>query len=219
VALTTAEGQLEMHITLRWTACAVAAAGLLVAACGGSGSDSDDVVTGPAAPSAADVAGSDQHLRNLAEAGAADVSGSDQHLLNLGDSGLVNPFAAGNRAAARAQADQYVEQLQARAAETAEAELAQEQANAAASARLGGYAEQYAEAQAADAERQAWAQLDETLGGGSRAPQAAAEQPGYVYSGGQADSLGYQAEDQANGGEIDHQAHLAGQARTYMGGP
>jgi hypothetical protein len=101
-----------MHVTLRWTACALAAAGLLVAACGSSGSDSDDVVTGPAAPSAADVAGSDQHLRNLAEAGAADLSGSDQHLLNLGDSGLVNPFAAGNRAAARAQADQYVEQLQ-----------------------------------------------------------------------------------------------------------
>jgi hypothetical protein len=186
-----------MHITLRWTACALAAAGLLVAACGSSGSDSDDVVTGPAAPSAADVAGSDQHLRNLAEAGAADVSGSDQHLHNLGDSGLVNPFAAGNRAAARAQADQYVEQLQARAAEMAEAELAHEQANAVASAPLGGYAEQYAEAHS----------------------QARAENPGYVYSGGQADSLGFQAEDQTNAEEIDRQAHLAGQARTYMGGP
>jgi hypothetical protein len=206
-----------MNITLRWTACALAAAGLLVAACGSSGSDGDDVVTGPAAPSAADVAGSDQHLRNLAEAGAADASGSDQHLLNLGDSGLVNPFAAGNRAAARAQADQYVKQLQARAAETAEAELAQQQANAAASARLGGYAERYAEAQAADAERQAWAQLNATLDGGNRAPQAAARpHPGYVYSDGQAD----QAERQAQAGaeDIERQAHLDGQARTYGGG-
>jgi hypothetical protein len=217
VALTNGGRKLEMRITLRWTACALAAAGLLVAACGSSGSDSDDVVTGPAAPSAAEVAGSDQHLRNLAEAGAADVSGSDQHLLNLGDSGLVNPFAAGNRAAARAQADRYVEQLQARAAETAAAELAQEQANAAASARLGGYAERYAEAQAADAERQAWAQLNETLGGGSRAPEAAAwPHPGYVYSGGLADQAGREA--QARAEDIERQAHLDGQARTYGGG-
>jgi hypothetical protein len=183
-----------MHITLRSTVCALAAAGTLtLAACGGSGSDSDDVVTAPAAPSAADVAGSDQHLRNLADAGAADVSGSDQHLHNLGDSGLVNPFAAGNRAAARAQADQYVEQLEARAAETAEAELAQEQANAAASARLGGYAEQYAERHSAEREAT----------------------PGYVYSGGyQAEGGGSRA-PQAEAEAIERQAHLDGQARTY----
>jgi hypothetical protein len=208
-----------MHITLRWTVCALVAAGTLtLAACGGSGSDSDDVVTAPAAPSAADVAGSDQHLRNLAEAGAADVSGSDQHLHNLGDSGLVNPFAAGNRAAARAQADQYVEQLEARAADTAEAELAQEQANAAASARLGGSAEQYAEAQAAEAQRQAWGQLQDSFGSGYARQYAHAHEaerqanPGYVYGGG---SRAPQAAAEA----AEAQAHLDGQAHTYTGGP
>jgi hypothetical protein len=137
-----------MHITLRWTAFALAAAGLFLGAACGSDSD-DDVATTPAAPS------------------AADVSGSDQHLHNLGDAGAVNRIEAGNRAAARANADAYAEQQAARAAEAAEAELAQEQANAAASARLGGYAEQYAQAHSQ-------ARVDNpgyVYGGGSRALQ------------------------------------------------
>jgi hypothetical protein len=187
-----------MHITLRSTACALAAAGTLtLAACGGSGSD-EDVVTSPAAPSAADVAGSDQHLRNLAEAGAADVSGGDAYLYNL------NPFEAGNRATLAAEANRYVAQQQAQARRgraerilAADAELAQEQANAAASARLGGYAEQYAEAHAAEAEQRAWARLDESLG-------IPLSHPGSVYSGGLRDPE-----------DVERQAHLDGQARTY----
>jgi hypothetical protein len=110
-----------MHTTLRWTACALAAAGLFLgAACGGD-DDGNDVTTGPAAPSAADVAG------------------SDQHLYNLGASGLANSVEA---------------------------------ANAAASARLQGYADAVAEAQA---QRDAAAQAE----------------------------------------DIERQAHLDGQARTY----
>jgi hypothetical protein len=169
-----------MHITLRWTVCALAAAGLLtLAACGDS---DDDVTTQPAAPSAADVSGSDQHLRNLAEAGAT------------------------NRAALAAQAEQYVDQLTARAAETAEAELAQEQANAAASARLQGYAEQYAEAHSA--ERQA--NPGYVYGGGSRASQA-------TDAGLCATCVGAEVGEQPDADDIERQAHLDGQARTYGG--
>jgi hypothetical protein len=101
-----------MHITMRWTACALAAAGLLVgAACGDD--DSNDVTTGPAAPSAADVAG------------------SDQHLYNLGDSGLANSVEAAN-AAASARLQGYADQqarARAEAQAQADAEAAERQAH------------------------------------------------------------------------------------------
>jgi hypothetical protein len=101
-----------MHITMRWTACALAAAGLLVgAACGDD--DSNDVTTGPAAPRAADVAG------------------SDQHLYNLGDSGLADSVAAAN-AAASARLQGYADQqdrAQAEAQAQADAEAAERQAH------------------------------------------------------------------------------------------
>jgi hypothetical protein len=167
-----------MHITLRGTVCALVAAGLFLgAACGDD--DSNDVTTGPAAPSAADVAGSDQHLRNLAGAGAA-------------------------------QAELYAEQQAARAAARpqpgyvysggqADSLGYQERANAATSARLGRQAEQYTRAQAAeahaDAERQAWAQLADQFTT-AEAEEEAAQRAA------QAEAL----------------AHLDGQAQTYGGG-
>jgi hypothetical protein len=102
-----------MHTTLRWTACALAAAGLFLgAACGGDG-DSNDVTTGPAAPS------------------AADVTGSDQHLYNLGDSGLATSVEAAN-AAASARLQRYadaVAEAQAQRDAAAQAEDIERQAH------------------------------------------------------------------------------------------
>jgi hypothetical protein len=100
-----------MHTTLRWTACALAAAGLLMAACG---SDDDDVTTRPAAPSVADVSGSDRHLYNL---GAESVSPA--------------AIAEANRAATlrlQGQADQIAE-AQAKRQAAVDAEEAERQAH------------------------------------------------------------------------------------------
>ena len=155
-----------MHITLRWTVCALAAAGLLtLAACGDS---DDDVTTQPAAPSVADVSGSDQHLTNMAEQANPGYVYSGGEADSLGqqaadDSALA--VRAGNAAAEWANAERYVDQLEARAAEAAE--LTAEQAQA-------------------DAEREAWARLDDVT-------------------------------EAQNAEEIERQAHLDGQARTYGG--
>jgi hypothetical protein len=117
----------------------MAAAGLLgatvAAACG---DNSDDVSTEPAAPAAAPS--------------PADVAGSDVHLRNLAD--------------------------------TAEAELAQEQANAAASARMAGQAAAYARAQQAAADAYVSAQQ-------ARAQQAtAADAETQAHLDGQANTFG-----------------------------
>jgi hypothetical protein len=131
---------------LRWAAPVVLVGALGLAACG----DSDDVAVrtrAPAAPSAADVAGSDQHLNNLAEQarqaradaaasarlqGQAEVYQSVEAAAVSGQAELVDQqsaYQAGSRPnvsaayldAQRAAADGYVEQLEARAASAANA--------------------------------------------------------------------------------------------------
>jgi membrane-bound lytic murein transglycosylase len=120
---------------LRWAAPVALVGALGLAACG----DSDDTASvRVAAPSAAGVAGSDQHLVNQAEElarASVEVAGSDQHLTNMAAeltreqrsyqaaSARLTAQAeqyersvkAGNRAAQMAQAETYVQQQQDRA--------------------------------------------------------------------------------------------------------
>ena len=133
---------------LRWAAPVVLVGALGLAACG-DGDDAAVQTRAPAAPSAADVAGSDQHLGNLAEqvrearvnaaASARLQAQAEAHQrvevaqaavssrVELADQ--QSAYQAGSRpnvsvayrAAQRAAADRYVEQQQARAAGAAKA--------------------------------------------------------------------------------------------------
>jgi hypothetical protein len=132
---------------LRWAAPVALVGALGLAACG-DGDDAAVQTRAPAAPSAADVAGSDQHLGNLGEqarearinaAASARLQGqADVHqrvelaaalsgLAELADqqsayqAGSRPNVSAAYRAAQRAAADRYVEQQEARAAEAAKA--------------------------------------------------------------------------------------------------
>jgi N-acetylmuramoyl-L-alanine amidase CwlA len=120
---------------LRWAAPVALVGALGLAACG----DSDDTASvRVAAPSAAGVVGSDQHLVNQAEElarASVEVAGSDQHLTNMAAeltreqrsyqaasarlTGQAEQYErsvkAGNRAAQMAQAEAYVQQQQDRA--------------------------------------------------------------------------------------------------------
>jgi hypothetical protein len=120
---------------LRWAAPVALVGALGLAACG----DSDDTASvRVAAPSAAGVVGSDQHLVNQAEElarASVEVAGSDQHLTNMAAeltreqrsyqaaSARLTAQAeqyersvkAGNLAAQMAQAEAYVQQQQDRA--------------------------------------------------------------------------------------------------------
>jgi hypothetical protein len=114
---------------LRWAAPVALVGALGLAACG----DSDDTASvRVAAPSAAGVVGSDQHLVNQAEElarASVEVAGSDQHLVNQAEElARASVEVAGS--------DQHLTNLA--------AELTREQrSNQAASARLTAQAEQY----------------------------------------------------------------------------
>jgi hypothetical protein len=134
---------------LRWAAPVALVGALGLAACG-DGDDAAVQTRAPAAPSAADVAGSDQHLGNLAEqvrearanaAASARLQGqAEAHQrveaaqpaamssrAELADqqsayqAGSRPNVSAAYRAAQRAAADRYVEQQEARAAAAAKA--------------------------------------------------------------------------------------------------
>jgi len=134
---------------LRWAAPVALVGALGLAACG-NGDDAVVQTRAPAAPSAADVAGSDQHLNNVAEqvhearanaAASARLQGQAEvhQRVEVAQAAVVNgqaeladqraAYQAGSRpnvsaayrAAQRAAADQYVEQQGARAAGTAKA--------------------------------------------------------------------------------------------------
>jgi cell division septum initiation protein DivIVA len=110
---------------LRWAAPVALVGALGLAACG----DSDDTASvRVAAPSAAGVVGSDQHLVNQAEElarASVEVAGSDQHLTNLAAE-LTREQRSNQAASARltAQAEQYERSVKAGnlAAQMAQAE-------------------------------------------------------------------------------------------------
>jgi N-acetylmuramoyl-L-alanine amidase CwlA len=110
---------------LRWAAPVALVGALGLAACG----DSDDTASvRVAAPSAAGVVGSDQHLVNQAEElarASVEVAGSDQHLTNMAAE-LTREQRSYQAASARltAQAEQYERSVKAAnlAAQMAQAE-------------------------------------------------------------------------------------------------
>jgi hypothetical protein len=182
---------------LRWAAPVALVGALGLAACG-DGDDAAVQTRAPAAPSAADVAGSDQHLSNLAEQVREARANA----------------AASARLQGQAEAHQRVEAAQAAAAVSGRAELADQQLAYQAGSRANvsaaylaaerAAADRYVEQQEARAAEAAKAYGDE-----QREPTGQNE--GTTLS----PVNPVEAADAAIAAEAERQAHLEGQARTY----
>ena len=179
---------------LRWAAPVVLVGALGLAACG-DGDDAAVQTRAPAAPSAADVAGSDQHLGNLAEQVRE---------------ARVNA-AASARLQAQAEAHQRVEVAQAAAAVSNRAELADQQSAYQAGSRPN-VSVAYRAAQRAAADRYVEQQQARAAGAAKAYGDEQREPTG---PSGATTLSPVKAADAAIAAQAERQAQLEGQARTY----
>ena len=182
---------------LRWAAPVVLVGALGLAACG-DGDDAAVQTRAPAAPSAADVAGSDQHLGNLAEQVREARANA----------------AASARLQGQAEVHQRVEVAQAAVATSSPAELADQQSAYQAGSRSNVSAA-YRAAQRASADRYV-EQQEARAAGAAKAYGDEQRQPtGPNVATTLTPVNPVEAADAAIAAQAEHQAQLEGQARTY----
>jgi hypothetical protein len=182
---------------LRWAAPIALVGAVGLAACG-DGDEATVQTRAPAAPSAVDVAGSDQHLSNIAEQ-------VREARINA---------AASARLQGQAEAHQRVELAQAAAAVGSQAELADQQSAYQAGSRPNVSAA-YRAAQRASADRYV-DQLQARAAGSAKAYGDEQRQPTGSNEATTESSVNpVEAADAAIAAQAERQAHLEGQARTY----